>query len=120
MMRIFAVVLLAAAACAAQEGPLSGKWQVHLSISGYEVTMDCAFVQDGTQMKGSCTSDSGAVEVKGRVEDKNVSWSFTSDNGGEKHDVLLKGVMESASKIRGSVEVPSYGVEGDFTATRKE
>jgi hypothetical protein len=29
-------------------------------------------------------------------------------------------VIESGSKMKGTVEVLSYGMEGDFTATRKE
>lgn len=120
MRLILTVLFCAAGASSSQEASLAGKWQLHLSISGYEATLDCSFTQEGQEMKGNCTSDNGTVEVKGKVEDKSVRWTFTSDNGGEKHDVILKGVIESATRVKGGVEVPSYGVEGDFTATRKE
>lgn len=120
MRLIVAFLLCASGALSSRQASLAGKWRVFLSVSGYEATLDCSFTQDGREMKGACTSDTGAVEVKGNVEEKNVRWTFTSESGGEKHDVVLKGVIESETKIRGSVEVPSYGVEGDFTAARKE
>lgn len=120
-MRHFWIALAAATASLAQQGPsLSGKWQLHLSVSGYEASMDCSFAHDGESLSGRCASDSGPVEVKGRTDGRNVHWTFTSEGGGEKHDVILKGVIESASRIRGGVEVPAYGVEGEFTATRKQ
>lgn len=120
-MRLFSVCLLwSACAFAAQPPSLAGKWQVHLSVSGYESSMDCEFTQEGAEMKGKCTSENGSVEVKGKVDGKNVQWTFTSEYNNEKHDVLMKGVLESESKAKGTVEVPAYGVEGEFTATRKQ
>lgn len=120
MRLIVAFLLCASGALSSRQASLAGKWRLHLSISGYEATLDCSFTQEGQEMTGSCTSDNGTVEVKGKVEGKNVRWTFTSESGGEKHDVVLKGVIESETEIRGSVEAPSYGVEGDFTAARKE
>lgn len=120
MRQILAVLLFSAAAPASQEASLTGKWEVFLSVSGYEVTMQCSFTQEGQELEGSCTSENGTVEVKGKVEEKNVTWPCTSEGGGEKHDVRMKGVIESGSKMKGTVEVLSYGVEGDFTATRKD
>lgn len=120
MRLVLASLLLVSASSASQPASLAGKWQVFLSVSGYESTLDCAFTQEGQEMKGKCTSDNGSVEVKGKVEEKNVHWTFTSEGGGEKHDVIMNGVIESETKIKGSVDVPSYGVTGDFTATRKE
>lgn len=117
---ILAGILLAAGAFSAQPPSLAGKWQVYLSVSGYESNMDCEFAQEGAEMKGKCTSENGSVEVKGKVDGKNVQWTFTSEYNNEKHDVHMKGVLESESKVKGTVEVPAYGVEGDFTATRKQ
>ncbi|MCS7044566.1 MAG: hypothetical protein N2036_00220 [Bryobacteraceae bacterium] len=120
-MKWLMTALLAAAPAFALEGPsLSGKWQLYLSVSGYDVNMECTFSHEGEAVSGRCASDNGTVEVKGKTDGKSIHWTFASEGGGEKHDVILKGVIESATKIRGGVEVPAYGVEGEFTATKKE
>lgn len=120
-MRLILACLVPAVCVLSHEPPaLAGKWRVHLSVSGYESDMECELSQEGAEMKGRCTSENGQVEVKGKADGKNVQWSFTSDYNNEKHDVIMKGVVESASKISGTVEVPAYGVEGEFTATMKE
>lgn len=119
-MKLLTAALLAATSAAAQTPSLAGRWQVHLSVSGYEADIDCTLRHEDGTITGRCTSDNGTVEVKGRTDGRKVEWSFTSETGGEKHDVLLKGVVESETKMKGSVEVPAYGVEGEFTAAKKQ
>lgn len=92
---------------------------VELSVSGYSASQVCEFRQSGEELDGTCSSEEGKIQIQGRVEGKRVVWSFDSEGGGQKHRVTLKGTQESDSKIKGIVDVPYYGLEGEFVATRQ-
>lgn len=97
---------------------LSGNWQVHNDIAGNESDQSCTFTQKGTDLTGSCSSDSGSVAVTGRINGKNITWSYKSEYNGQPLTVIYNGGMESSTKIVGSVSVPEFGADGDFTATQ--
>ena len=96
---------------------LSGKWQVHNSISGNESDQECTFIQKDDSLKGNCTSETGSVEINGKISGKKVSWMYKSEYNGTPLTVNYDGVVDSG-KISGTVVVPEFGAEGDFTATQ--
>ena len=119
-MRARAVLAFAAfaATLAAADGPsVGGKWQVHSSISGYENDQVCTFVQKDDGLTGSCVSDQGTVDISGKIDGNKVSWSYKSEYNGSPLTVKFEGAVDPQTGIKGSVEVPEFGVEGDFTAT---
>jgi hypothetical protein len=99
------------------DGTISGKWQVHQNIAGNDSDQTCTFTQNGGELSGSCETSQGKVQIAGKVEDKKVTWSFKSEYNGTPLTVNYIGTLE-ASKMAGSVTVPEFGVDGEFTATQ--
>jgi len=104
---------------AADEGVLSGNWQLHQSIAGNESDQSCTFTQKGNELTGTCNTTQGSVQITGKVEDKKVSWSYKSQYNGGPLTMKYQGAL-SASKITGSVNVEEYGVDGEFIATQSK
>lgn len=96
---------------------LSGKWQVHVSIAGNESDQNCTLTQEGTELSGTCVSEQATVKISGKVEDQKVTWSYKSEYNGSPLTVQYSGSFDGSAKITGSVLVPEYSAEGDFTAT---
>jgi hypothetical protein len=123
MKTILVSLLLVSAAAVASAGDnpsLSGKWQVHNSISGNESDQGCTFTQKDSDLTGSCSSDNGTVKISGKVDGKKVTWSYKSEYNGTPLTVTYEGIVESATKITGSVTVPEFSADGDFTATQSK
>lgn len=116
---LLALLLVAAATLlpAAGEPSLTGKWQVHTSVEGNDYDSTCTFTQKEHDLSGSCVSNSGTVTVSGKVEEKNVTWTYQSEYNGTPLTVTHTGTVESPEKISGTVSVPEFGVGGSFTAS---
>ena len=120
VLRYALAISMAALPVAAAEDTLTGKWQVHQNIAGNESDQTCAFTQTGGELTGSCDSTQGGkVQVTGKVEAKKISWSFKTEYNGTPLTVKYTGTLDSG-KIAGTVEVPEFSVDGDFTATQSK
>lgn len=120
MRNLFLSVLLACspAILSAAEAPsLSGTWQVHNSIAGNESDHPCTFVQDGSNLTGTCSSREGEGKLTGKVEGKKVTWTYQSQYEGSPITLKYDGRVDSTTKMVGTVNVAEYGVDGEFTAT---
>jgi hypothetical protein len=102
----------------ADDGSLTGRWQVHRSAAGNESQLDCRFTQKDSELTGTCESDRGKLQFTGKVDGKQVGWSHKSESPGGPVTVVYKGTVESAAKITGTVTAVEFGIEGEFTATR--
>jgi hypothetical protein len=122
MKKLMLPVLMAFASAvtlAADDAPLSGKWQVHSSIAGNDNDQSCSFTQKDNDLTGSCTAnEKGTVNITGKVDGKKVTWSYKSDYNGDPLTVQFEGTVDSGGQIKGSVTVPEFSVGGDFTATQ--
>lgn len=118
---LFSFLLASAAVTSVAENtPISGKWQIHNNIAGNESDMACNLAQKEDELTGTCTSEQGSVEIKGKVADKKVSWVYKSEYNGGPITLTYKGNLDAADKISGTVNVEEYGAEGDFTATQSK
>lgn len=115
VLSLLALSLLSLPAAAA-DGSVNGAWHVHSSIVGNESDQDCAFTQTGRDLTGSCVGQQGKVQITGKVEDNKVSWSFQSEYNGTPLTVNYSGTLASG-KITGTVSVPEFSVDGEFSAT---
>lgn len=96
---------------------LNGNWQIHNNIAGNETDQSCTFTQKGSELTGICSSEHGEVKISGKVNEKQVTWIYKSEYNGGPITLSYKGAFDSAAKLKGTVNVEEYSVEGDFTAT---
>jgi hypothetical protein len=106
-----------APAFAADAPLLTGKWHVHNSISGNESDQICTFTQKDADVSGSCTSGRGTVQITGKVDGSRITWSYKSEYEGTPLTVNYQGTIDASAKMSGSVSVPEFSADGDFTAT---
>lgn len=116
-LRFLWVTAVAAAALAADTASVSGKWRVQLSVGGTDREHSCTFTQKDKDLTGTCDTDQGAVEVSGKIDQNKVAWSYKSEYSGTPLTVAFSGTLDASGKMTGSVTVPEFGVEGEFTAT---
>jgi hypothetical protein len=115
------LISAAALAPAAYNPSLNGKWQVHNSIAGNESDQACTFTQKDADLTGSCSSENGTVTISGKINGKKVTWTYKSEYNGAPLTVAYDGVLDSAAaKISGSVNVPEFSADGEFTATQSK
>lgn len=114
------LMLTATLLSAADNSSLSGKWQVHTAIGDHEQDQNCTFTQKESDLAGNCSSERGTVEISGKIDGKKVTWMYKSDYQGTPITVNFEGKLESETKITGTVSVPEYSAEGDFTATQSK
>jgi hypothetical protein len=105
---------------AADPASLTGKWKISMSIAGNDNVMTCDITQKDNAVTGACSSDQGNVELAGKVDGDKITWSYKSEYNGMPLTVQFAGAMTSPTLIKGSVEVPEFGVDGEFTASRSE
>jgi hypothetical protein len=117
---LFSLLLGATAivASAADNASVAGKWQIHNNIAGNESDMACDWTQKDSDLAGTCSSDHGNINITGKIDGKNVSWTYKSEYNGGPITLTYKGTLGSANSISGTVAVEEYSVEGDFTATQ--
>lgn len=108
---------IAAIASGAGTPTLSGTWRVHNNIAGNESDQTCTFTQKAASLIGSCTSDNGKVNISGKIDGTKITWSYKSEYQGTPLTVNYEGTLKSPAKIAGTVSVPEFDVDGDFTAT---
>ncbi|MGA8598536.1 MAG: hypothetical protein WB676_27780 [Bryobacteraceae bacterium] len=119
MMKIsfLALLLMGLAALPSFADPLAGKWQIHSNIAGNESDLTCDLTQKDADLSGTCKSEQQTVTITGKVDGKKVTWSYKSEYNGSPLTVNYEGKLESDTKIVGTVTVPEFSVDGDFTAT---
>jgi beta-glucanase (GH16 family) len=98
---------------------LSGKWRVHVNIAGNESDADCTFIQQVSDLSGSCTDTLRPVTILGKVNGNAITWSLESEYNGSPLTTKYNGMLDS-TKIIGTASVEQFGVSGDFTATREK
>jgi hypothetical protein len=113
---LFSMVVASATALAADAPSLNGKWNLHVNIAGNESDTMCVFTQKDDALTGSCTSEGVEHPLTGKVDGKIFTWSYPSAYQGSPLTVKYRGTLdETATKLKGTVLVDEYGVDGDFT-----
>ena len=56
------------------------------------------------------------MNIAGKVNGKNVAWSYTTVYNGTTLTMKHTGILDSG-KVTGTVQVAPFGMEGEFTAT---
>ena len=101
-------------------GPdISGTWvfSVDLDNGGHG---DPTFVlkQDKGSLSGTYDGPLGKYDVAGSIKDDKATFGFEFSSDGEKHKVSYTAVIESPTKMSGTIDI-SDGPKGKWTATKK-
>lgn len=116
----FVLVLCVGVASAADAPSVSGTWQIHSNIAGYESDSVCTLVQKDAAITGSCKTDDGAHDATGTVDKEKVSWSYKGSYNGGDITIQYDGTLQSPTQITGTVSVPEFSASGDFSATQSK
>ena len=113
---IFSILLASATALPAENSTLNGKWKVHTDIGGTQNDIVCTFTQKDDDLTGNCTSDDGDKPLTGKVDGKVITWAYKSEYEGTPLTVNYKGTLDAAAaKLSGTVNVPEFQADGDFS-----
>lgn len=97
---------------------VTGNWDVNASfddssIEGGEI--DCAFKQEGEQLKGNCSG--GTAELTGEVKGQNISWRLGAGGKSADTTVTFTGTVDDAgTRMKGRFTKAGKG--GSFTASK--
>ena len=108
-----------AAPAMAQDVDLSGNWTMTTSIAGETHQSDCTFVRTGATMTGTCTRGDSTAALTGSVDKDGVHIKGKSSYGGAPIDLTYEAKVVDAATVKGTVHVEPFGVDGDFTLSKK-
>jgi hypothetical protein len=116
MKKLLVLMALMGAALAPLCGAdLTGTWSASVVLDAGNGVATFTFKQTGEALSGSYSGTLGQAQVTGTVKGDQAEWSFENDQVGK---VAYKGVLDSAGKMKGSVNYGQLGA-GTFTAERK-
>ena len=115
------IYLLALTSLPAMAQDLSGVWKIDGSVSDNPVVATCTFKQTDTHITGSCKEeDDKAMDVKGEVTGKQVTWKYELEYEGTVYTLTYTGSLDTDTSIKGSITVNPSDTEGDFTAQKQQ
>lgn len=113
---LLALALLASLHAAPADS-VTGKWQLTGDVMGNPLNTTCDIKQTGATLAGSCVNDTGAaMPITGTVKDGVITFSHGGDYQGQELTITYTGKLEAPAKLKGSIEVKPFNVEGTFTA----
>lgn len=116
MFRLFAMLICIAAVVMAAD--ISGAWDFAVETSAGSGNPSFVFKQDGEKLTGTYSGLLGKAELTGTVKGDQVDFQFKVSNENASGIVHYKGTIESATKMKGEVELAELG-KGTWTATKK-
>jgi hypothetical protein len=118
-MLLIGCAVVATAMTAGTAVDISGTWvfSVDLDNGGHG---DPTFVlkQDKESLTGTYDGPLGKYDVTGSIKENKATFGFEFETDGVKRKANYAGVLESATKMSGTMEI-SDGPKGKWTATKK-
>ena len=109
-------VLLAQAA----KVDLSGAWAFETMTEAGPGTPAVTLKQDGEKLTGHYSSATlGDADLTGNVKGNEFTFSFNANLQGQSVPVTYKGTVESATALKGTLDVAGGVATGTFTAKKK-
>lgn len=97
---------------------VSGKWNFSVTTDAGTGTPTITFTQKGDSLTGHYSSQMlGEAELKGTVKDNKITFSFRIDAQGNMLTVTYTGTVESATSMKGTVNLGGMA-SGTFTAKK--
>jgi hypothetical protein len=119
-LRIALFALLAVTGVAAQGIDISGTWNASVDMGNTQGAPVFTFEQKGETLAGTVTNPLGTQKVTGTVKDDKVLFGFEGKRGGEAFKAVYSGTIESATRMRGTVDFTGeLEGAGTWLATRR-
>jgi hypothetical protein len=114
------VVLLSASSTPAQEKVnLTGTWIFDVQTTGGSGTPTVVLKQDGEKLTGSYDGQLGKTTLAGSVTGQSMQFNFMGEVQGQRVEVVYQGTIESATAMKGTVDIGGGAATGSFTAKKK-
>lgn len=114
---LLALALLGAIHTTVVSDSVAGAWQITGEVSGTPVRTICTIKQAGTELSGSCTSETNTpMPITGAVKEGKVTFQYVVDYQGQALTIAYSGTLISPAQIKGSIEVKPLAVPGTFSA----
>jgi hypothetical protein len=99
---------------------VSGVWKVNGQIADHIITPTCTLKQADKEISGNCKVDADhTLEVKGSVNDKQVTWKYDQEYEGTVYTLTYAGTLDSDTSMKGTVTADPSDSSGDFTAKKQ-
>ena len=98
---------------------ITGKWGFTVTTDAGTGTPTVTFAQNGDTLTGHYSSQTfGEVDLKGRVKDNKLTFSFQANVQGTALTVTYSGTVESSTSLKGTVNLGGMA-DGTFTAKKQ-
>jgi hypothetical protein len=99
---------------------VSGVWKVNGQIADHIITPTCTLKQADKEISGNCKVDADhTLDVKGSVNDKQVTWKYDQEYEGTVYTLTYAGTLDSDTSMKGTVTADPSDSSGDFTAKKQ-
>lgn len=116
---IVPVVVAALSLVSLSAADVSGSWKLDGAIGEFPVDLVCTLKQTDATLSGACKGDPiGELPVSGEVGAKEVRFSYQVNFQGQPLTIRYVAAMESATVMKGSVEVMGMPA-GQFTGRKR-
>jgi hypothetical protein len=102
--------------CAALAADISGNWEFSVDSDAGSGSPSFTFRQDGEKLTGTYSGALGEAKLAGTVKGDAIEFSF--EPSGANGVVRYKGKIESATKMKGELDLGDMG-KGTWTATKR-
>jgi hypothetical protein len=98
---------------------VTGKWAFTVQTSAGSGTPTVTLKQDGEKLTGHYSSANlGEADLTGRVEGRDIEFSFMAEAQGVSFQVTYTGTIEDKDSMKGKVDLGGQA-QGTFTAKRQ-
>jgi hypothetical protein len=118
MKKVVCLFLFASLPALAED--VSGVWKVNGQIADHIITPTCTLKQADKEISGNCKVDADhTLDVKGSVNDKQVTWKYDQEYEGTVYTLTYAGTLDSDTSMKGTVTADPSDSSGDFTAKKQ-
>lgn len=112
------LVAVPAVAAAPSDIDVTGTWTISGDVQGVEVPETCTLTQKDVALTGSCDTNTGKYDTKGKVDGKTVTFSHGGKYDGNDLTLTYTGKLADDGSVSGTIDVDPFNVSGSFTAKK--
>ncbi len=115
---IACALLMGLPALAAAPSDVAGNWALTGEVQGIAVLETCTFTIADTALTGSCTTESGKYDTKGKVDGTTVTFHHGGKYNGDDFVITYTGKLGTDGAMTGTMDVDPFSVTGSFTGKK--